>query len=200
MATTTKPMKPEAAPPTLAEATAALERARTEVARLQQLCTGTVTRWVTRTTQMNYLTPMGPHGTLEQAEITEPVREARDVPALERMQAKRQLPDAELAVAFAEEALEAAQAAARETERQQRVAVLAEGQQLLEREWRPLVAEQRRVQRKWQTLAGRLEGIDHRLGGQLRFRSAAWPAMDANGAFDFFVRATADGFRLALDE
>jgi hypothetical protein len=81
-----------------------------------------------------------------------------------------------------------------------RVAGLAEGQQLLMREWPTLVAQTRRVQQQWQALAERLEGIDHRLGGQLRFRSAAWPAMDANGQFDFFVRATADGFRLVLDE
>src|SRR6202043_1532106 len=38
-----------------------------------------------------------------------------------------------------------------------RAALLAEGQQLLAREWPALVEEQRRLQRKWQALGGRLE-------------------------------------------
>ena len=82
-----------------------------------------------------------------------------------------------------------------------RAAVLAEGQQVLAAEWPALVREQRRLQQKWRQLHARLDALDHRSGGWPRFGPAAWPGvMGVDGAFDGFVRAVRDGFRLALDE
>jgi hypothetical protein len=193
----TKPQPTPPEPPALSltEATRQHAEADAEVRRLEQLVTGVVTTTTTRQVPVRYLTPMGPHGTVEEGVAETEHREDREVGFVEQLRARAALPGARLRAEELRLAVEEAKITHAATRAASQAQALVDGRNLVLAELPDLLAEQRALQRKWQAFRARLEAVDHRAGGP-HFAGASWAAMAVGGSFDGFAAYVIDGFRL----
>jgi hypothetical protein len=167
----------------VAEAEAQVAAARAEVARLQALVSGEIGSWTTRLEERRVLTKTG---RVEVIAEDVPHRASRQVGPLERIQARRALPDTEDQLLLAEEQLALARQAGAGRARAEQAAALEAGLSEVRRELPKLIRELRGIQARVQTFAAKMEALDAPLGRRY-FAEAVWVPLLPGEALDFWV-------------